>query len=56
MKRLFKELHNSKKCNWAMLWLILIFMNGFLQNAHKMTKYCLEINAFSVLNNGGKRV
>lgn len=56
MKRLFKELHNSKKCNWAMLWLILIFMNGFLQNAHKMTKYCLEINAFPVLYNGGKRV
>lgn len=55
MKGLFKEWRNSKKCNWAMLWLILIFMNGFLQNAHKMTKYCLE-NAFSVLNNGGKRV
>lgn len=56
MKGLFKEWRNSKKCNWAMLWLILIFMNGFLQNAHKMTKYCLEINAFPVLYNGGKRV
>lgn len=56
MKGLFKEQCNSKKCNWVMLWLILIFMNGFFQNVYKMIKYCFEINVFFVLNNGGKCV